>query len=195
MFVVYLLTFLAGALAACPRLHTITHQNPQQDMRLLFQNCKTYNPMPVDPVRLACLKLIEVFENAWVTSGLCAEVQRAKRATAGIAAPKFEPEEYDGAGVPPRRTTSHRSGEQQQQQRRGPVSDEDEAVGGCWAWKRRRVNAGLLHSNGQGWLCVPGTGCARPPCMGYLAPAGTRKVDDNRTLPDMPKPATPASCL
>jgi hypothetical protein len=31
-----------------------------------------------------------------VSSGLCADEQRARRATAGIAAPKFEPEEYDG---------------------------------------------------------------------------------------------------
>jgi hypothetical protein len=93
-------------------------------MRLLFQNCKHFNPLPTDPVRLACLKLIEAFENAWVSSGLCAEVQRAKRATAGVAAPKFEPEEYEGLGQP-RKTTSHRSGEQQglpgQVPRRGQV--------------------------------------------------------------------------
>jgi hypothetical protein len=85
-----------------------------QDMRLVFENCKKYNPLPADPVRLAALKLYESFEQNWISSGLCAEVQRAKRATAGIAAPKFEPEEYDGAGQPPRNTTSHRSAEQQQ---------------------------------------------------------------------------------
>lgn len=88
--------------------------------------------MSTDPVRLACLKLIEVFENAWVSSGLCAEVQRAKRATAGVAAPKFEPEEYEGLGQP-RKTTSHRSGEQQgvpgQVPRRGQVRG-----GGCVGW-------------------------------------------------------------
>lgn len=87
-----------------------------QDMRLVFNNCKTYNPQPTDPVRLASLKLCEVFENCFISSGLCAEVQRAKRATAGIAAPKFEPEEYDGLGQP-RKTTSHPIGEQQQQPR------------------------------------------------------------------------------
>lgn len=92
----------------------------------MFNNCKTYNPMPTDPVRLASLKLSEVFENSWVSSGLCAEVQRAKRATAGIAAPKFEPEEYDGAGAP-RKTTSHRSADQQQP--RMPVRGGGEA--GC----------------------------------------------------------------
>lgn len=83
-------------------------------MRLVFDNCKKYNPLAADPVRLASLKLSEVFENCWVSSGLCAEVQRAKRATAGIAAPKFEPEEYDGVGVGgvPRKTGSHRSAEQ-----------------------------------------------------------------------------------
>lgn len=81
------------------------------DMRLLFANCKKFNPLPSDPVRMACLKLSEVFENSWVSSGLCAEVQRAKRATAGIAAPKFEPDEYDAAAQPPK-TNSHRSGEQ-----------------------------------------------------------------------------------
>lgn len=51
--------------------------------------------MPDDPVRLACLKMSEVFEQQWIASGLCAEASRQKRATAGIAAPKFEPEEYD----------------------------------------------------------------------------------------------------
>lgn len=85
-----------------------------QDMRLVFDNCKKYNPLAADPVRLASLKLSEVFENCWVSSGLCAEVQRAKRATAGIAAPKFEPEEYDGVGVGgvPRKTGSHHGAEQ-----------------------------------------------------------------------------------
>jgi hypothetical protein len=75
-------------------------------MRLLVANCKAYNPSPIDPVRLAVLRLSEVFEQQWISSGLCAEAQRAKRANAGIAAPKFEPEEYDGMGVP----KPHRSG-------------------------------------------------------------------------------------
>jgi hypothetical protein len=69
-------------------------------MRLLVANCKAYNPSPIDPVRLAVLRLSEVFEQQWISSGLCAEAQRAKRANAGIAAPKFEPEEYDGMGMP-----------------------------------------------------------------------------------------------
>lgn len=76
-----------------------------QDMRQLFGNCKNYNPTPTDPVRLACLRLSETFEQQWINSGLCAEAQRAKRANAGIAAPKFEPEEYDGMAPRP-----HRSG-------------------------------------------------------------------------------------
>ncbi len=75
-------------------------------MRLLFNNCRQYNPMPTDPVRLACLRLAEVFEASWTGTGLCAEAQRSKRTTAGIAAPKFEPEEYDGLG----QAKSHRSG-------------------------------------------------------------------------------------
>jgi hypothetical protein len=75
-------------------------------MRLLFNNCRQYNPMPTDPVRLACLKLSEVFEQQWMATGLCAEAQRSKRATAGIAAPKFEPEEYELQ----LQTKSHRSG-------------------------------------------------------------------------------------
>lgn len=98
-----------------------------QDMRLLFANCKKFNPLPSDPVRMACLKLSEVFENSWVSSGLCAEVQRAKRATAGIAAPKFEPDEYDAAAQPPK-TNSHRSGEQPP--RRMPVSGAAGLFGG-----------------------------------------------------------------
>lgn len=93
-------------------------------MRLVFDNCKKYNPLPTDPVRQASLRLSEVFEQGWVGSGLCAEVQRSKRTTAGIAAPKFEPEEYDGAL--PRKTTSHRSGEQQRMQVRDL---------GCGGWR------------------------------------------------------------
>lgn len=88
-----------------------------QDMRLLVSNCKQYNPTPTDPVRLAVLRLGEVFEQQWIASGLCAEAQRAKRANAGIAAPKFEPEEYDGMAGGPK---PHRSGGD----KRPPVS--------CW---------------------------------------------------------------
>eukprot|EP00879_Flechtneria_rotunda_P013235 GHRR01013820.1.p1 GENE.GHRR01013820.1~~GHRR01013820.1.p1 ORF type:complete len:230 (+),score=113.22 GHRR01013820.1:279-968(+) len=81
-------------------------------MRLLFNNCKQYNPMPTDPVRIACLRLSEVFEQQWISSGLCAEAARSKRANAGVAAPKFEPEEYEGAGAP----KPHRSGDGKQRQ-------------------------------------------------------------------------------
>lgn len=73
-----------------------------QDFRQLVNNCKLYNPMPDDPVRVSCLKMSEVFEQQWIASGLCAEASRSKRATAGIAAPKFEPEEYDGMQAPKR---------------------------------------------------------------------------------------------
>uniref|UniRef100_A0A383VNB0 Bromo domain-containing protein n=1 Tax=Tetradesmus obliquus TaxID=3088 RepID=A0A383VNB0_TETOB len=92
------------------RIRGGVYQNAQQfadDMRLLVSNCKMYNPTPTDPVRLAVLRLGEVFEQQWIASGLCAEAQRAKRANAGIAAPKFEPEEYDGMAGGPK---PHRSG-------------------------------------------------------------------------------------
>ncbi|KAF8072575.1 poc1a [Scenedesmus sp. PABB004] len=67
------------------------------DMRLVFDNCKTFNPLPNDPVRIACLRLSEVFEQQWVATGLCAESARARRTNAGVAAPKFEPEDFDPA--------------------------------------------------------------------------------------------------
>lgn len=87
------------------RIATESYSNALQfadDFRQLVNNCKTYNPMPDDPVRLACLKMSEVFEQQWIASGLCAEATRQKRATAGIAAPKFEPEEYDAMQAPKR---------------------------------------------------------------------------------------------
>eukprot|EP00878_Enallax_costatus_P020012 GHUV01021139.1.p1 GENE.GHUV01021139.1~~GHUV01021139.1.p1 ORF type:complete len:423 (+),score=99.73 GHUV01021139.1:240-1508(+) len=80
------------------RINTDSYSNALQfadDFRQLVNNCKLYNPMADDPVRVACLKMSEVFEQQWIASGLCAEASRQKRATAGIAAPKFEPEEYD----------------------------------------------------------------------------------------------------
>jgi hypothetical protein len=87
-------------------------------MRLLVANCKAYNPSPIDPVRLAVLRLSEVFEQQWISSGLCAEAQRAKRANAGIAAPKFEPEEYDGMGMP----KQNRSGDNKPRQLVSPTT-------------------------------------------------------------------------
>ena len=78
------------------RLAQRQYQAPQEfadDFRLVWSNCKIYNKKG-DPF----CKLGEVgetvFNTAWAGSGLCGD-ERSKRATAGVAAPKYEPEVFE----------------------------------------------------------------------------------------------------
>ncbi|GFR48914.1 hypothetical protein Agub_g10863 [Astrephomene gubernaculifera] len=59
------------------------------DVRLIWSNCILYNPKG-NPVRLIAEKAEKRWENDWANSGLSSE--RTKRATAGVAAPKFDPD-------------------------------------------------------------------------------------------------------
>lgn len=59
------------------------------DVRLIWSNCLLYNP-PGNLVRLAAEKAEKRFETEWANSGLSSE--RTKRATAGVARPKYEPD-------------------------------------------------------------------------------------------------------
>jgi hypothetical protein len=68
------------------------YQQPQdfcEDVRLIWVNCFTYNPVG-NAVRAVAEKAEKRFENEWANSGLANE--RSKRTTAGVAAPKFEPD-------------------------------------------------------------------------------------------------------
>eukprot|EP00798_Chlamydomonas_sp_ICE-L_P023334 gene23334-30582_t len=67
------------------------------DMKLLDSNCKLYNPEN-DPYRKVGDRLATMFEQLWVSSGMSGE--RGKRATAGVAAPKYDPEVFEPLPVP-----------------------------------------------------------------------------------------------
>ncbi|KAG2433227.1 hypothetical protein HXX76_008297 [Chlamydomonas incerta] len=64
-------------------------QDFADDVRLIWSNCQLYNPAG-NPVRVASERAEKRFDNEWANSGLCSE--RTKRATAGVAAPKFDPD-------------------------------------------------------------------------------------------------------
>eukprot|EP00877_Chromochloris_zofingiensis_P014930 jgi/Chrzof1/9691/Cz04g12100.t1 len=79
------------------RLGSGEYSSPQQfceDMRLVWANCKQYNPIPTDPIAKLGSRLSNVFEQAWAASGLCQDA-RSRRVTAGVAAAKFEPQLYE----------------------------------------------------------------------------------------------------
>ncbi|KAG2490962.1 hypothetical protein HYH03_010639 [Edaphochlamys debaryana] len=69
------------------------------DVKLIWSNCALYNPVG-NPVRIISEKADKRFENDWSNSGLAAE--RTKRATAGVAAPKYDP---DFEAPPPKAAT------------------------------------------------------------------------------------------
>ena len=60
-----------------------------QDMRLVWKNCVLYNKKGDFVERLGNRASLS-FENQWAMSGF-AEEARSKRATAGLAAPKYDP--------------------------------------------------------------------------------------------------------
>ena len=68
------------------------------DMRLVFANCRRYNPRPEDLVHRLGARLEGHFEQAWAASGLAAE-SRARRATAGLAAARFNPCDEEAAAL------------------------------------------------------------------------------------------------
>jgi hypothetical protein len=77
------------------------YEQPQQfadDMRLVFSNCRRYNPRPEDLVHRLGARLEGHFEQAWAASGLAAE-SRARRATAGLAAARFNPCDEEAAAA------------------------------------------------------------------------------------------------
>lgn len=62
----------------------------EEDMKLVWTNCSTYNPKGT-PVWKVGFKLNSIFEREWLASGLCSSL-RSRRANAGVAAAKYEPE-------------------------------------------------------------------------------------------------------
>lgn len=88
----------------------------------MWNNCRAFNTNPQDEIRRAGDKMSDAFEQAWAASGLCNEA-RAKRATAGVAAAKFEPDEELPAG-------SHQQQQQAPKSQQGaPRNGQQHAVG------------------------------------------------------------------
>lgn len=87
------------------RLNKRKYTSPEQfnaDVRLAFDNCKLYNPVN-DPFRKLGEKVEAEYDQLWVASGLAdSETMeaRGKRATAGIARPKYEPEKFEAPSKP-----------------------------------------------------------------------------------------------
>lgn len=75
------------------RLDSNSYGSPQEfvdDMRLIWANCKIYNPKTDFAYKLGEAAENQ-FELTWAASGLAGDI-RSKRANAGTAAPKYAPE-------------------------------------------------------------------------------------------------------
>ncbi|GIL52901.1 hypothetical protein Vafri_8652, partial [Volvox africanus] len=87
-------------------------QDFAEDVRMIWANCILYNPQGTQ-VRLIGEKAEKRWRNEWANSGLAGE--RTKRITAGVAAPKYDPDFEPPA---PKATTDRptRSGNAQKRQ-------------------------------------------------------------------------------
>ncbi len=75
-----------------------------QDMRQIWTNCHLYNKKET-PIDRAGRQAEQLFQEKWNRSGFAAADARARRNNAGVAAPKFEPNEYG----PPEKKLQRRS--------------------------------------------------------------------------------------
>ena len=75
-----------------------------QDMRQVWTNCHLYNKKET-PIDRAGRQAEQLFQEKWNRSGFAAADARARRNNAGVAAPKFEPNEYG----PPEKKLQRRS--------------------------------------------------------------------------------------
>ena len=73
-------------------------------MRQIWTNCHLYNKKET-PIDRAGRQAEELFQEKWNRSGFAAADARARRNNAGVAAPKFEPNEYG----PPEKKLQRRS--------------------------------------------------------------------------------------
>lgn len=75
-----------------------------QDMRQIWINCHLYNKKET-PIDRAGRQAEQLFQEIWNRSGFASTDARARRNNAGVAAPKFEPNEYG----PPEKKLQRRS--------------------------------------------------------------------------------------
>ncbi|MCJ1304878.1 hypothetical protein MMC08_007691 [Hypocenomyce scalaris] len=84
--------------------HYSTPQQFAEDMRQIWVNCHLYNKKET-PIDRAGRQAEQLFQEKWNRSGFAAADARARRNNAGVAAPKFEPNEYG----PPEKKLQRRS--------------------------------------------------------------------------------------
>lgn len=77
-----------------------------QDMRQIWTNCHLYNKKETEIDRVG-RRAEQFFQEKWNRSGFAAADARARRNNAGVAAPKFEPNEY---GPPEKKLQRRTSG-------------------------------------------------------------------------------------
>lgn len=77
-----------------------------QDMRQIWTNCHLYNKKETEIDRIG-RRAEQFFQEKWNRSGFAAADARARRNNAGVAAPKFEPNEY---GPPEKKLQRRTSG-------------------------------------------------------------------------------------
>ena len=78
-----------------------------QDMRQIWTNCHLYNKKETE-IDKAGRRAESTFSDRWAKSGFAVGDSRARRNNAGIAAPKYEPNEY--SGVPEKKLQRRTSG-------------------------------------------------------------------------------------
>ena len=77
------------------RLHVVFEAGlPLQDVRLVWSNCIFFNGKGSHYGRIGD-RMSSMFEELWAGSGLDTGNSRHRRATAGVAAPKYEPVEEE----------------------------------------------------------------------------------------------------
>ena len=87
-------------------MHLITFCFSLQDMRQIWTNCHLYNKKET-PIDRAGRQAEQFFSDQWSKSGFAAMDARARRNNAGVAAPKYEPNEY---GPPEKKLLRRSSG-------------------------------------------------------------------------------------
>lgn len=76
-----------------------------QDMRQIWVNCHIYNKKETEIDKVG-RRVEGLFQEKWAKSGFAVGDARARRNNAGVAAPKYEPNEYPGPEKKLQRRTS-----------------------------------------------------------------------------------------
>lgn len=93
------------------RLENEEYSSPQdfyEEVSQVWKNCKIFNP-PQHWLHKLARSLEDRWEQTWAASGLASDTHRARRTTAGVAANKFDPANFEHAA--PSKTRSSKGGQ------------------------------------------------------------------------------------